>query len=495
MVILRRLVGNELGTSRVNSAEFRRASTARAKHARRVRLTDTVVIVLAVLVAHALRFGDVIRVDFPDSAVPMTIFSVVLVVLWKIALHVAQADDERVIGATESEYNSVIAGSLGLIGLLAIVGMLTNFVFARGYWALAFGLGTAGLLLARTVWRRRDAAQRRSGRIRTSLVVLGTGSSVRRFLASVRALPDHGYTFVGVVITDDEHWPAGGGDLPTAFPDLESALAATAGSGECAVALTTIDALELATMRELTWKLDELQIDLMVAPGMLAVVGPRLSYRYESGMPLLHIERPRYLRATATMKRSFDLLVGSVLLVLFLPVLIAVAVALKISDGGPIFYRAERMGMGDTPFAMWKFRTMVVGADRMQDELADRNEGNGVLFKIRDDPRVTRVGKVLRRYSIDELPQLFNVLGGTMSLVGPRPPLLSEVAAYDSITTKRMLVRPGMTGLWQVSGRSNLSWDETVHLDLSYVENWSLPSDLRILWRTLRAVREHDGAY
>ncbi|WP_231703167.1 sugar transferase [Tsukamurella asaccharolytica] len=460
-----------------------------------MRTADTAVITAAVLAAQVVRFGGDPFAPFASTQVPLLVFSLALIVLWKLALHLSQADDERVIGSAVAEYNSVLTGSLGLVGCLALAGMATNFVFARGYWALAFGLGIAGLLASRTVWRRRVSAERRSGRLTTSLLVLGDTASARRFLTSVRANPDRGYRVEGVVLSDTADRMPFRDDMPIVFPDLEAGLAALRGREESAVALTAIDALEVAAMRELMWRLDELHIDLMVAPEMLTVAGPRVTFRSDAGLPLMHIERPRYLRATTTMKRSFDLLLGGGLLIVFAPLLVAVALAVKLGDGGPIFYRAERMGLADKPFGMWKFRTMVVGADLMLAELADRNEAAGVLFKIRDDPRVTRVGRVLRRYSIDELPQLFNVLGGTMSLVGPRPPLLSEVAAYDAITTKRMLVRPGMTGLWQVSGRSNLSWEETVHLDLSYVENWSLAADLQILWRTFRAVRDHHGAY
>ncbi|TWS25817.1 sugar transferase [Tsukamurella sputi] len=495
VVILRRRVGVGSPQPATGSAALVRPVAHQARHIHRVRLADTVVITAAVLLAQVLRFGGDLFAQFEQTPVPIVVFSAGLVLLWKIALHLSQADDERVIGSAVAEYNSVLTGSLGLVGCLALVGMVTNFVFARGFWALAFGLGVVGLLASRTVWRRRVCAERRSGRLVTSLLVLGDTASARRFLASVRANPDRGYRVEGVVLSDAVDRAPYRDDMPVVFPDLEAGLAALRGREQRAVALTAIDALEVAAMRELTWRLDELQIDLMVAPGLLTIAGPRVTFRSDTGLPLMHIERPRYVRATTAMKRSFDLLVGAGLLVAFAPVLIAVALAIKIGDGGPVFYRAERMGLADRPFGMWKFRTMVVGADRMLAELADRNEAAGVLFKIRDDPRVTRVGRMLRRYSIDELPQLFNVLGGTMSLVGPRPPLLSEVAAYDAITTKRMLVRPGMTGLWQVSGRSNLSWEETVHLDLSYVENWSLAADLQILWRTFRAVRDHHGAY
>ncbi len=214
-----------------------------------------------------------------------------------------------------------------------------------------------------------------------------------------------------------------------------------------------------------------------------------------AGLPLLHIDKPAYEGANRFLKSAFDRSVTAVLLVLLSPVMLACAIAVKLSSPGPVFYRGERIGLGNVAFPMWKFRSMVVGADLQRATLADRDKGNDVLFKMADDPRVTRVGRVLRRYSLDELPQLFNVMGGSMSLVGPRPPLREEVETYDHIVTRRMLVKPGITGLWQVSGRSDLSWEESVRLDLTYVENWSIMQDIIILWRTARAVVSRDGAY
>jgi exopolysaccharide biosynthesis polyprenyl glycosylphosphotransferase len=248
-------------------------------------------------------------------------------------------------------------------------------------------------------------------------------------------------------------------------------------------------------MRELSWDLEGLNVDMLVAPGVADVAGPRMMVRPVAGLPLLHIDKPRYEGANKFLKAAFDRCGAAAIVTMLLPVLLGCAIAVKAGSRGPVFYKAERIGLGNEPFQMWKFRTMVNGADKQKAALAAQNEGAGVLFKMRDDPRVTPIGKILRRYSLDELPQLFNVLGGSMSLVGPRPPLRAEVEQYSGLVTRRMLVRPGITGLWQVSGRSDLSWDESVRLDLSYVENWSIMQDAMILWRTIRAVLRSDGAY
>jgi len=248
-------------------------------------------------------------------------------------------------------------------------------------------------------------------------------------------------------------------------------------------------------LRRLGWALEERQVDLIVSPGIVEVAGPRLSIRPAAGLSLLHVERPVSRGGRMVMKALFDRVVGLWLILGGLPVLILVAVLVRVDSPGPILFKQRRIGARGEPFDMLKFRTMVVDAEAQLEALVDGHDGNEVLFKKRDDPRVTKVGRVLRRYSLDELPQLFNVLRGDMSLVGPRPPLPSEVAKYESDAVRRLRVKPGLTGLWQVSGRSNLSWEESLRLDLRYVDNWSLVLDLQILLRTARAVLGGSGAY
>jgi exopolysaccharide biosynthesis polyprenyl glycosylphosphotransferase len=209
----------------------------------------------------------------------------------------------------------------------------------------------------------------------------------------------------------------------------------------------------------------------------------------------MHVETPRYEGAKLVAKRAFDLVVAGLLVVLLSPALIAIALAVRVDSQGPVLFKQERIGLNGRPFRMLKFRSMVPDAEARLAALRGESEGNGVLFKMKRDPRITRVGRVLRRYSLDELPQLFNVLGGSMSLIGPRPSLERELTQYEEHTHRRFLVKPGITGLWQVSGRSNLTWEESVRLDLYYVENWSMTGDLTILWRTAKAVIARDGAY
>ncbi|KMO84413.1 putative sugar transferase EpsL [Mycolicibacterium chubuense] len=215
-----------------------------------------------------------------------------------------------------------------------------------------------------------------------------------------------------------------------------------------------------------------------------------------AGLPLIHVEKPQYHGAKRFQKRLFDIMFSSSVLLVGLPVLGIVALAVKLTSRGPVFYKQERIGLDGQPFQMIKFRTMVDGADKLVGNLAALNESDGgVLFKIRQDPRVTSVGRILRKYSIDELPQFINVLKRDMSVVGPRPPLASEVKTYDDYARRRLLVRPGITGLWQISGRSDLTWEDSVRLDLFYVENWSMISDLLIAIKTVKAILSHTGAY
>jgi exopolysaccharide biosynthesis polyprenyl glycosylphosphotransferase len=260
------------------------------------------------------------------------------------------------------------------------------------------------------------------------------------------------------------------------------------------VMVTGSDLVTPRTVKHLAWDLEPWGADLVLAPALTDVAGPRIRTRPVAGLPLLHVEAPGYSGPQHVLKRTFDV-VGALVLIAVLTVpLVATAIAIRTTSRGPVLFRQERVGLCGEPFTVLKFRSMVVGAESRLEEVL--GEGNvGVFYKARSDPRVTKVGAFLRRYSIDELPQLFNVLGGSMSLVGPRPQVALEVDQYDAEIGRRLLVKPGLTGLWQVSGRNDLTLEESVRLDLFYVENWTMAGDLLILLRTLRAVVGRAGAY
>jgi exopolysaccharide biosynthesis polyprenyl glycosylphosphotransferase len=248
-------------------------------------------------------------------------------------------------------------------------------------------------------------------------------------------------------------------------------------------------------LRELAWELEKTGTDLCVAPALLDVAGPRTTIRPVAGLPLLHMDHPEFTGTKQVIKDAFDKLVGLSALALTAPVFLFVTLIIRLDDGGPAFFRQTRVGRDGRDFTVYKFRTMVMDAEKLKAELTASNDHDGVLFKMRKDPRITKVGSWLRRWSLDELPQLLNVVRGDMSLVGPRPALPDEAARYGDYVRRRLVVKPGLTGLWQVNGRSDLSWEESVRLDLRYVENWSLVLDLQILWKTLSAVWRGSGAY
>jgi len=272
-------------------------------------------------------------------------------------------------------------------------------------------------------------------------------------------------------------------------------IAAIRACGADTVAIAGTEHFGVRGIRRLIWDLESIGVDLVVSTGALDVALARLAMRPIAGLPLLHIEKPQYQGAKRFQKRAFDVCFALTALTLTAPVLAITALAIKLTSRGPVFYSAERIGIDGRPFSMLKFRTMVVDADKQLDALLGENDCDGVIFKMRQDPRVTPIGRVLRRFSIDELPQFVNVLKSDMSVVGPRPPLRREVESYDCDVVRRLLVKPGITGLWQVSGRSDLSWNEAIRLDLSYVDNWSMVTDVIIIVKTVGAVFRREGAY
>jgi exopolysaccharide biosynthesis polyprenyl glycosylphosphotransferase len=261
------------------------------------------------------------------------------------------------------------------------------------------------------------------------------------------------------------------------------------------VAVTGSAELTARRLRRLGWQMEGTGIDLVLAPALTDVAGPRIHTRPVAGLPLIHVESPEFRGAKKALKGLIDRLASFLVIMALSPLFLFIAIAIKLDSKGPVIFRQTRVGQGGKEFDVFKFRSMVVDAHAMLEGLSEHSESDGLMFKMRRDPRVTRVGRVIRKWSLDELPQVFNVVLGHMSLVGPRPPLPTEVAWYDQDVARRLLVKPGMTGLWQVSGRSDLSWEDGIRLDLYYVENWSLAADVAILWKTIGAVLQRRGAY
>lgn len=463
-------------------------------YAMRLRITDSAVVLLSVFAAVQLRFGD-----FDDPALPSEfvaigypLLSVVIGITWLAALAMLSSRDHKVIGNGAVEYKRVLDATFRTFGAFAIIAFAFKLPIARGYLLVALPLGLSLLLLGRWAWRGWLHRQRRRGGFVQRAVLMGERTKLVHIAGQIVDVPSVGIRLVGAVTehgTDTDLVPG----VPV-LGDYADVLGALDAADADAVIFSGADTIDPQQMRELGWNLQARGVDLIVAPALTDIAGPRIHSRPVAGLPLIYVDYPTFEGGRFLTKRAADIVVSAVGLVLLSPLFAVVALLIR-RDGGPALFRQERVGLDGTPFAMLKFRTMVVDAEERLAELADLSEGNGILFKMKSDPRVTPIGRWLRRYSIDELPQLLNVLRGEMSLVGPRPPLRTEVERYQDMVHRRFLVKPGITGLWQVSGRSHLSWEDSVRLDLYYVENWSVAGDLMILWRTARAVVTPEGAY
>jgi exopolysaccharide biosynthesis polyprenyl glycosylphosphotransferase len=471
----------------------------RARSSRRLEIVDAFVVVWAVVGAFIIRFG--IEPDFVVAGQEFAYawLSVALAIVWWIMLGAWNSRQPRVLGAGPDEYKRVAAASLWLFGLVAIVSYVFRIDTARGYVGLALPVGLLGLLLSRWLIRQHLNINRQHGRSMSRLLILGGPSAVAHLAASLEGAKHAGYLPIAAYTpgtsagTDIE--PESGLPVLGHVADARSIVDAIEACGADAVAVSAGVQLHPQTLRHLGWELASRNIGLIMAPALTDIAGPRIHTQQVAGLPLIHVTAPTLEGGQGVAKRLFDVLVSALLIIVLTPLLALVAVLLKVGSKGPVLFKQERVGMAGHHFRMLKFRSMVVDAEQRMTDLKDQNEGSGLLFKMKNDPRVTPVGKILRKFSLDELPQLFNIFAGSMSLVGPRPPLPSEVAAYEYDVRRRLLVKPGLTGLWQVSGRSDLSWQDSVRLDLYYVENWSLAGDLIILLRTFRAVFRGSGAY
>lgn len=461
-------------------------------------LTDLLVITWATFGAQIVRFGVDGRTDVAatsgDITISYTWFSFLLVLAWWLALRFHGAYDMHILGHGTVEYRLIATATLRIFAVVAMAAFALQVQVARGYILLALPAGIIGLWAARRVWRTWLGHRRSAGDLNHDVLVVGDPSTVRHLVDTFATVPEAGYRVIGVCTTAA---PDGLADMPVLGTEREGARVAIE-LGVDVVACADTHALGPGGLRRLGWALEGSGIELVVSPGLTEVAGPRVLTRPVAGLPLLHVEAPTFSGPRLAVKAALDWIGALVLTVLFSPVLVVVAVLVKLSDGGPVFFRQERVGLDGEIFRMTKFRSMAVDAEARLEALREQaSDGvdRGVLFKVRDDPRVTPIGRFIRRYSIDELPQLFNVLAGRMSLVGPRPPLPAEVEQYEHDVHRRLLVKPGMTGLWQINGRSDLTWEQSVRFDLYYVENWSVAQDLVILWRTFHAVVTKDGAY
>jgi exopolysaccharide biosynthesis polyprenyl glycosylphosphotransferase len=460
-----------------------------AGYLRRAAAADFSCGVVAGLAAYLIRFDGISHY----SSIGYAIMSMVLPFAWLVTIRFAGGYDSRFIGIGTDEFRRVARAGSFLTAAIAIVSYASKLNLARGYVVIALPSLTILDLLVRYALRKRLHRVRSVGGCMRRVVVVGHPPVIEDIALMLRRETYHGLKVVAACVADDID------------SDLVADLPAAGGLDDVADVVRRFEADTVAVLacpemagnrlRQLAWDLEKTGTDLCVAPALLDLAGPRTTIRPVAGLPLLHLDHPEFNGARLVVKASFDKSVALAALLAVAPLLGLLTLLIRLEDGGPVLFRQLRVGKDGRQFCIYKLRTMVPDAEERKADLADQHQEQGPLFKMTEDPRVTRAGRWLRRWSLDELPQLFNVLAGDMSLVGPRPALPEEAAVYGDSVRRRLAVKPGMTGLWQVNGRSDLSWDEAVRLDLRYVENWSLMLDLQILWKTWAAVVRGWGAY
>lgn len=492
-----RLPALPLSRSRITGIPVPGAPTSGLRWRRRYQLalalTDTVLIGVATLVAVAmssLHDGGPIHNGVVGLAG-------VIAAAWVLMMALFRTRDARLVGTGAGEYKKVVRASVATFAAAAVMVVLLEVAHFRGLLSFALPCGTLLLLLGRWSWRRWLTRQSRRGHFLSKVVVVGEPSDVRYVMAQLGRNSGAAYTVVGAVL-DGESCPAAlpfGNRTVPVVSGVEKIEDFVGHTGADAVIVAGPLRLGNSAIRGLGWRLELSATELILASALTNVAGPRIIMRPVQGLPLMHVESPQFRGGRHLVKRAMDIVFAASALLALAPVLLTIGVLVRRDSPGPALFSQERAGKDSAVFRLFKFRSMVTTAEDELELLRERNEGHGPLFKMREDPRVTRLGQTLRKYSLDELPQLWNVFRGDMSLVGPRPPLASEVSGYEAHTRRRLLIKPGLTGLWQVSGRSDLDWEESVRLDLYYVENWSVTGDLIIMWRTLKVILTPVGAY
>jgi exopolysaccharide biosynthesis polyprenyl glycosylphosphotransferase len=454
-------------------------------------LADGAAATVAVLATQVLRSGG-----WGHPHVPFVILTASLPVLWWATVALAGGYDPGIIGRGFAEARRVLRAGTADVAAIAIIGYGIRNDVVHSYAVIALPCATAATLTLRHALRKGLRWQWRRGQCLRRTVAVGYQGAVADLITELGREPIHGLAVVGACVAE------------TPAPERVAGIPVFGGIGQVDTTVATLRADTVAVLscpelsgprlRELAWQLEQAGTDLYVVPAVLDVAAPRTSLRRAGPLPAIHLNHPRLSGPGQVCKGAADRAAAVLALLLLSPVLLAITLLIRLSDGGPALFRQTRLGKGGKPFTLYKFRSMVVGAEHHHAQLESLNEVNGVLFKIRKDPRITRLGGWMRRWSVDELPQLLNVARGEMSIVGPRPwkaRAYEEAALRDDFTRRRLAVKPGITGLWQVSGRADLPWEESVRLDVRYVDNWSFALDLQILWKTGRAVIRGSGAY
>lgn len=489
MTVLNVLTPEHRSRSDVRSGRYDRTTF----YLRTLLFADAVAALVGALLAYALHPAGSDSADL--QIFPSRLAVALMPVGWALALWLERAYDRRRAGM-DTTIGRKVVGAAGLLAVgVAVSALLVDSMGLFRLVIMMIVLAAALTPIARGV-ARAGLAKASFGLEQRKVLLVGHAQSVAAFAAQVRPNRAPWLQIVGACLVGPTE-PGEAENLELAVHgDLASVVDAAESMLCDVVVVLTCPELDGTALRELTWRLQEREVDLAIVPMLVGVAAERISVDTVDGLPLLHIRAPILSGPLRVVKDAIERATAALLLVLLAPLMFALGVLVRATSPGPALFRQIRVGLDGAEFTCIKFRTMVADAERLREQLDHLNEkSDGVLFKIRRDPRITSVGRVLRKCSLDELPQLFNVLRGEMSLIGPRPPLPAEVAKYDDLVRRRLAVKPGITGLWQVSGRSMLSWDESVRLDLSYVENWSPRLDAEILLRTTSAVVRGTGAF
>jgi exopolysaccharide biosynthesis polyprenyl glycosylphosphotransferase len=469
------------------------------KYTRRLLVTDFTLVVLSIVAAAVINFRDLVntfteteqqgllRIQLNPAALAWS-----MGIIWLLSLKFNGSRDDRIIGTGSDEYKRIFSSSITLLSLLALAALFLKLDVSRLFVAFSLLIGTVSLTLGRWVWRQWLRNKRANNQLKERVAIAGPASLIEELAEKLLNDKQGAYTpallvpLSGKLSSKIKHQTNFGDPAKTLKDHKLDALI-----------VVGTDTMSSKHLKQISWNMEKSNATLIVAPGLLEAAGPRVHTRPVSGMPLIEIEPPKFTGGKYIVKQVLDIVLAITALIVASPVMLITAFAVK-TDGGPILFLQERHGKDGKIFKMIKFRSMKVGSERLHEELKQKNQNqlvNTNMFKDPSDPRITKVGKFIRKYSIDELPQIFNVLKGEMSLVGPRPPLPSEVKEYEMHVHRRLYVKPGITGIWQVSGRSALSWEETVLLDLRYVEDWSIFSDILIIAKTIFVVFSKSGAF
>ena len=455
--------------------------------------SDSLAVTIAVVISMVLMTpsGEALvgasGVDFPYTAVAAT-----LGVVWLLALSTGGSRNPWITGAGVEEYMRVIKVSLYVFGGIAIASYILKAQFARSLFVALLPIGILLLLLDRWLARAWINSSRTHGKYLTPCAVVGPTEQVERVVGDLKRHTDAGFRPLGVCLVDNENEPTIVQGIPSY---TASQLLGTAASSTFDAVIAT-EGLPDSYLRKLAWNLESSSTSLVVTPQVMDIVGPRVHYTDAPGVSLIHVDIPTFSGWKYAVKRAFDIVVSIIALLLLSPILLVAAILIKREDGGPVIFRQQRVGQNGAPFTIHKFRSMSVNAESKIQKLIDEAGGHALFFKLDRDPRMTKIGAILRKYSIDELPQFWTVLKGHMSVVGPRPQMAREVAEYTPAYKRRLLTKPGITGLWQICGRSDLSPEEGMRLDLRYVENWSPLSDIIIVAKTVTTIlKANSGAY